>query len=152
MAVNTNMKLKIVFGTRQFIVNCNDLTYDRAVELADRVSEVRSKSSLLSKYPMEEGETREKWLERIQPLLEKDRARKENESVEDHLKRLFNSRVDSHEAAFDIINAIGATFGNPSVTMEEFKSVNWIALKAFIYDVLDQADIDASEFRPRSLS
>lgn len=145
----TNLKLRINFGTRQFVVNCNDLTYDRAIDLADKVAEVRMKSSLLSKFPMDEGEGREKWLERIEPLLEKDRIRKDGESTDDHLKRLFGGKIDSHEAAYDITNAIAKAFDLQPVTMAEFKAANWMAIKSFIYDVLNMADVPADEFYPK---
>lgn len=146
------LKLRINFGTRQFIVNCNDLTYDRAVELADKVAAIRMKSSLLSQFPMEEGETREKWLERIEPLTDKDRQRKDGESVDDHLKRLFDGKIRSHNAAFEITNAIAETFNLPAVSKEDFKTANWLMVKSFLYDVLNLSDISADEFEPKKPS
>ena len=148
---NQNLKIKINFGARQFIVNCNDLIYDRAVELAEKVAEIRMKTTLLSKYPMEEEETKDKWLERIGPLLEKDRLRKPGEAIEVHLKRISGAAVASHEAAFGVINAIAEVMGMPKVDLADFKSASWIAIKGFIYDVLTMADVDADEFAPKSV-
>lgn len=146
------LKMRVNVGQRQLVVNCADYTYERAVELADKVAEVRRKNSLFSKYPMEEGETREKWRERIEPLLENDIVRKDGESETEHLGRLFESRVDSHDAAFDIVNAIATSFGNAPFSKEDFKKTNWIDIRGFIYDVLNLGDIPCDDFYPKRLS
>lgn len=145
----TSLKMRINFGSRQFIVDCNSLTYEKAIDLGQRVSEIRMKNSLLKRYPMEEGEDRTKWLERIEPETAKERQRRPGESTEDHLKRLFTSRMETFDAAHEIINAIAEIFGLPPVAQDDVKNCSWILLKAFIYDVLNLSDIDADEFFPK---
>lgn len=147
-----SQKIRINFGQRQFIVDCNHLTYEHAVELAEKVAAVRMRNSLLSKFPMEEEETREKWLERIEPLLAQDRLRRSNESIDDHLKRLFGGNIASHDAAYDVINVIAEVFGNQAVDKDDFKKANFLQIKAFIFDVLSLADVPADEFEPRKLA
>lgn len=146
------MKLKINFGPRQFIVNCADYTYERATVLAEKVAEVRRHSSLFAKYPMEEGESREKWRQRIEPLLENDVTRKEGETVPEHLARLYESKIDSHENTLEILNAIAESFSIMPLTSEDVKKSNWLEVKAFVYDVLNLGDIPCEEYRPKILS
>lgn len=152
MAAIEKLRLKINIGTRQFVVNCTEYTYEKATELAEKVAEIRRANSLFSKYPMEEGETREKWRERIEPLLESDVVRKDGESVQEHLGRLFESKVDSHNNAFDIMNAIGSSFGQQPLSKDEFKKANFLEIKSFIYDVLNLGDIACDDFYPKRLA
>lgn len=142
-------KLKINFGPNQFVVDPNTYSYDRVAELAEKVADIRRKNSLFAKYPLEEGESREKWRERIEPLMEKDMLRQEGESADDHLKRLFEAKVDTHEIAFEVVGAIADTFQLRAPTKEDFRAANWLKTRKFIYDVLNIGDIPCDDFYPK---
>lgn len=98
---------------------------------------------------MEEGENKEKWRARVEPLIEEDLIRKEGETLQDHLKRMFEAKSDTHEMAPEILNAICTVFGLKSVSEEDFRKANYLDVKAFIYDVLSVVDIPADDFYPR---
>lgn len=118
-------------------------------DLREAVADIRRKHSIFAKYPMEEGESREKWKERVEPIIEADLTRKEGEGLQDHLKRIFEIKSDSHEMAPEILNAICEVFGLREVKEEDFKQSNYIDVKAFIYDVLSLGDIPCDDFYPK---
>jgi hypothetical protein len=98
---------------------------------------------------MEENEKREKYRERIEPLMEEDITRKEGETPMDHLRRMFELKSETHEMAPDILAAICETFSLKSVSDTDFKAGNWIDTKAFIFEVLDLMDIPCADFAPK---
>jgi hypothetical protein len=142
-------KIKVNIGQNQYVVDTMLYTYQRVVDLAEKIADIRRNHSLFAKYPLEENETREKWKERIEPLMEKDLIRKEGESEGDHLKRLFEAMVDTHEMAFEILGAIAETFRLNPVAQEDFRSANWIKVREFIFNVLHLGDIPADDFYPK---
>ena len=144
--------LKINIGQFQFVVDPNQYSYTKVIDLRDKMSDIRRKHSIFTKYPMLPEETREQWSKRIQTDLEQDNKRKSDESVEDHLKRLYKSEVDAHDLAYEALNAIASTFGIRAVSDQEFKDANWLSVKAFIYDVLNLGDIPCDEFFPKRVS
>lgn len=147
--MSKDLRLRINFGERQFVVNCNDYTYDRVEQLSEKVSEVRQKHSLFSKYPLEEGETKEKWRERVEPLMEKDAVRKDGETPEDHLKRLFQVKPEAHEIAYEVVGVIAEVFNLNHPNELDFKKANWLEVRGFIYDVLNLGDVECSDFFPK---
>lgn len=149
MSKDTRIALPI--GERRLVVKLDDYSLMRAMVLSEKVAEIRKNHSIFVKYPMDEGETREKWRERVEPLLENEQMRVDGESEQDHLKRLFNVKPDAHQMALEIINAIAETFGAKPFSEQELNNANWIAVKQFIYDVLSMGDIAADDFkRPSS--
>lgn len=141
-----DLKFILEVGEVRVGVDTANYTLDKVEELREKVSEIRINNSPFSKYPMEEGETREKWSERVSPIVQEEEARKEGESSEDHLKRIFTAKNDAQTVAFEIFKAVTDVFNLRTFSKEEFKKVNWIKLKKFLYDVLDTADIPASEY------
>lgn len=96
---------------------------------------------------MEESETREKWRARIEPLIEEDLIRKEGETQEVHLKRMFELKSEAQEMAPEILSVVCKTFNLREPSEEDFKEVNYLQLKGFIFDALDLADIPADDFQ-----
>ncbi len=143
-------KMKMIFGQQQFVVDPNSYTYDKVEQLTEKITDIRRAHSLFSKYPLNEGESREKWRERIEPLMEKELVRKEGEAAEDHLKRLFDTKVDAREMTFEIVEAIGETFKLAKPAKEDLRACNYLKLRTFIYNVLNLADIpNIDEFYPK---
>lgn len=138
-------------GNTRITIKCNEYTFDKVVELREAVADIRRNHSIFAKYPMEEGETKEKWRVRVEPIMEADLTRKEDEPLTDHLKRMFELKSDTHEMALDVLNAICTVFGLRVVSEEDFKKANWIDVKALIFDVLDLGDIPAADFAPRRM-
>lgn len=114
------------------------------------VADIRRSKSIFAKFPMEEGETKEKWRLRIQPLADAEDVRKEDETDEEHLKRLFKLESDLDEITFPILKSICEVFGLREPTDKDLESTNWIDLKLFIFNVLDAADIPAGDFAVRN--
>jgi len=98
---------------------------------------------------MDEGEKREAWRTRVEPLMEADMVRKDGETPIDHLKRMFELKSDAHEMAPEIINAICDTFGLKEVNRDDFKKANWLEAKSFIFDTLNLMDIPADDYSPK---
>ena len=138
-------KLKINIGGNQFVVNCADYTCGRKDELTEKMLEIIRTNSIFTKYPMEEEESREKWQERVQKDMDKDKERKEGESVEEHLKRVLSPKNDAQEMALATLNAIAETFGLRQVTPEDLKNTNWLAVKRFLFDVLSMGDVPGAD-------
>jgi hypothetical protein len=148
MAKN-NMKLNVEVGSTRMAVDCNNYRYEVVEELRELVADIRRKHSIFSKYPMDEEETKEKWRARVEPEIELDLVRKDGEKFEDHLKRMFEAKTDSHEMAPEILNAIAKVFSLREVSIDDFKKSNWLDVKAFIYDILSLGDIPAEDFYPK---
>jgi molecular chaperone GrpE (heat shock protein) len=103
-----------------------------------------------AKYPFEEGESREKWAERVSKAAQEEYSRQDGETAEAHLKRMFEIKNEAHEMAFEIMNAIAEVFGLKKVTKSDLDKVSWLSLKSFIYDILSMADIPGAEdFLPK---
>lgn len=130
-------------------MECDKYSYENVEILREAVSEIRRKHSVFTKYPMEEGETKDKWRERVEPLVETSLVRKDDESVQEHLQRMFEAKVDTHEMAPEILNAICGVFSLREVSEEDFKKANWLDVKEFIYNVLYLGDIPAEDFFPK---
>lgn len=145
-------KIKTVFGMSQFIVDPLAYSYDRVEKLRAAVTDIRKGHSLFAKYPLEEGESREKWRERIEPLMEKDLVRKDGESSEDHLNRLFEYKDDTFEMEYEIVQAIAKTFALTGPEKEDFRGSNLPKTRKFIYDVLYLGGIPCDEFYPKRVS
>lgn len=141
-----NPKLRLALADRNIIVDLDQYTADKAFDLFDKVAQIRIKTSPFTKYPKEEGESTEQWRERVSKEAEKDAVRREGEEVEVHLKRIFDAKHEMYNLAFEILNAICETFGASPLTESQFKSVNWLNVKKFIYDVLSTGDISCSDF------
>jgi hypothetical protein len=97
---------------------------------------------------MEEGETKEKWQERVDPVLENDSIRKDGEDVKDHLKRLIDIKNDIHVMSPEILMVIVDVFGLPELDIEDVKKGNWGEIKSFIYDVLSFGNVPCRDFAP----
>lgn len=141
----------VELGNTRLKVDCNEYTFEKVQSLLEAVSDIRRRHSIFAKYPMDEEETREKWRERVEPLIEKDLTRKEGEALQDHLKRVFETKSDTHDMAYEIIKAICETFALREVNEDDFKKANWIELKTFIFNVLNSGDIPADDFAPKIL-
>ena len=131
------------------LVDCNNYRYELVEDLRESVADIRRKYSVFSKYPMAEGETKEKWRERVEPVIESDLTRKEGEDLQAHLKRMFEAKSDTHDMAPEILNSICNTFGLREVSLDDFKKANWLDTKEFIYNVLNLGDIPADDFYPK---
>lgn len=143
-------RLEFVIADQRVIVDFENLTNEMRDDLEDKVIEIRKKQSIYYKYPFDEGETNEKWSERVSKLVEEEYARKEDESVEEHLKRMFNSQ-DNRNTVKDMLNAVTQTFQNRTFSDEQLKKVNPIKLKRFLFDVLTLCDIAAGDLKPAQL-
>lgn len=131
------------------IVNCNDYSYEKVDALREKVADIRRSSSIFSKYPMEESESREKWKTRVEPQMESDMTRKDGESVADHMKRMFELKSETQEIAPQILSAVCETFNLRTPADEDFKKSNWLDVKQFIYNVLSLGDIPCDDFLPK---
>ena len=148
MAREQSMSFSI--AGEQVKVDLELLTCESRDSLEDKVIEVRKRQSIYFKYPLEENETNEKWSERVSKIVEEEYARQDGESVDSHLKRMFNSQ-DSRHVVRDILNAVSETFCAKTFTDEQLKKTNPIKLKRFLYDVLTQCDIPAGDLKPAPL-
>jgi hypothetical protein len=75
-------------------------------------------------------------------------ARKDGESEEDHLKRMFESKTEVHNMVGEVFRAVAQAFGQKQFSDDDLKKTNWIKLKRFLYDVLSACDIPAEDLRP----
>lgn len=141
-----NTKLRLNMLDKPITVDLDQYTADRVDQLTEKVAAIRIKYSIYAKYPQEAGETREAWAERVSKLAQDEYMRKDDETVQDHLKRMFDPKTDTHKMAFEITNAICEVFGQDVVSEARYKSASWLALKNFIYDVLSLGDIPCSDF------
>ena len=139
----------VEIGTQKLLLNCNEFTFNKVEALREAVAQIRREHSIFSKYPMEEGEKRELWKVRVEPIMEADMTRKEGETPLEHLKRMFELKSDSHEMAPQILSTICETFGLREVSAEDFKKANWLEVKSFIYDTLNVVDISCDDFAPK---
>ncbi len=134
------------------MVKCSDYSYEKVDQLREKVAEIRRKRSVYYKWPMLESETSEKWRERVAPMMDADTTRKEGESVDEHMKRLFELKSETHEMAPEVLNAISEIFSCKAPSEEDLKKSNWLETKAFIYDVLNLGDIPCDDFSGKKLA
>src|SRR5579859_4874810 len=94
-------RIEFIVADQRVIVDFEKLDCETRDALEERIIEIRKRNSIYFKYPFEEGETNEKWSERVSKLVEEEYARKDGEEVEQHLKRMFNSQ-DARQTVVDI--------------------------------------------------
>lgn len=146
-----NSKLRLPLGNLTITVDLDTFTYDKVIELREKVAEIRRKNSIYSKYPFDEGESREHWSERVSKEAQEDGVRKDGETVEDHLRRLFDAQDDTHKTTQEIVLGVCAAFNQPLPTDDQLRKANWLGLNSFLYDVLSLAKIPCPDFEPVEL-
>lgn len=145
-------RLELVVAGERVLVDLEKCTQQQVDDLYDKVVDIRSKHSVYAKYPFEANETREQWAERVSKESQSDIVRRDDESNEDHLKRLFDAKSEVSLIIPEIFNAICETFDAKSVDKDKLKTVNWLKLKRFVADVLTACDVPGAEdLRPATL-
>jgi hypothetical protein len=142
----TSLKITGDLGSVNLAVDVAKCTFTRVVELNERIAEIRREESIFSKYPMEEGEKREDWRTRCEPLIEEEMTRRPGESTQEHLKRIIELKADTHQLAPKMIKAICETFQLRPPTDDEMRDASWLGVKKFIYEVLTACDIPADDY------
>ncbi len=147
------LKLKLfsppgVPGENSFSLNTERLTPDSIDILAEKLTDLKLKHSVFGKYPIWKDETVDDWSKRIQPTLQEDNKRKEEEGAEEYLKRsLFAvDNKDKMNFVFDTLNALAETFGQPEITRDIFRKTSYTEVKGFITAILSVADISTKDF------
>lgn len=121
-------------------------------EVAAKVGALRGKESLHAKIPMDVGETEKKWIERLNEVST-ETIRGADESVEDHVKRLYTPKLDEVRLGLEIINSVGPMFGQSQITEEDYDKVTWQETSAFLYNLLTFCNCHevAKAYAPKSL-
>lgn len=127
------------------VVNTDKITPDQMDDLSDQLAEVSRKHSIFGKYPMEEGETIEAWKERVEKEIPEKNRRKDEESVDEYMKRIFKPQQDKKLMLFDTLSAISHTFGG-SVSYEGFRKAPYGDSKNFVLKVLKGMDFPVVEY------
>lgn len=129
-------------GTQTLVVDPDTITLKKVKELARAVTAVRAKHSLLTKYPMKEGEVMEDYEERVKAELRESNTRKAGESEEDFASRLLVSGVDNQGFILDELKAIAKVFDQESkVSDETMEMVPYVKAKQLISDILEVCDL-----------
>lgn len=129
-------------GSQNLVVDPDVITLKKVKELARAVTEVRTKHSLLTKYPMKEGEDMEGYEERVKNELRESNTRKQGESEAEFTSRLLSSGTDSQTFLFDQVKAIADVFGQASKVDEDAADhCRYVAAKTFVEDVLSICDL-----------
>ena len=134
------------FGSFRLVVDVNNFTYQKVVELNEKIADIRREESIFAKYPLSEGEDRAAWRTRVEPLIEEDMIRKEGEDVSTHLRRMLSLKVDTFELAPKILAAVCDTMGLKNPGEDELGQASWLELKGFIHQILSSCDIPCEDF------
>lgn len=129
-------------GPHNLVVDPDTITLKKVKELARAVTEVRTKHSLLTKYPMKEGEDMEVYEERVKNELRESNTRKSGETEADFTSRLLSTGTDSQTFLFDQIKAVAEVFGQKDkVEDDAMEFCRYVAAKTFVEDVLSICDL-----------
>lgn len=138
-------KLEFVVAGERVVVDLEKCTQQMVDDLYEKVVDIRSKHSVYAKYPFEVNETREQWAERVSKESQGDIVRKEKETAEKHLKRLFDAKSEVSLVVPEIFNSVCEVFGSKTFPATDLKQVNWLKLKRFLADVLTACDVPGAE-------
>ena len=138
-------RLEINVAGERVIVDLDKCTQQKVDDLYEKVVDIRSKHSIYAKYPFEASETREQWAERVSKESQGEILRKDNESAEEHLKRMFDAKSEISLIVPEIFNAVCEVFDQKTFDTKELKQVNWLKLKRFLADVLMACDVPGAE-------
>lgn len=145
-------RLEINVAGERVVVDLEKCTQQQVDDLYEKVVDIRSKHSVYAKYPFEVNETKEQWAERVSKESQGEIVRKEKESTEKHLKRLFDAKSEVSLVVPEIFNAVCEVFGAKTFAPADLKQVNWLKLKRFLADVLSSCDVPGAEdLRPVTL-
>ena len=129
-------------GQSRIIVHLDKVTPAKIDQLANKLGEVKQKNSIFGKYPLEDGETLEKWQERVLPLLGEETKKKEDEDVDTYMTRIFKPENDKKQLVLGVLSAIGETFDQPGkVTKEVEDQFPYISTKMKIVSLLKACDL-----------
>lgn len=139
------LSLALELKTERVVVAPDKITIKKLKELATGLQEVRKSHSVFAKFPLLENESIEDWEKRCQPLAEAEEKRKDDEKMDDWLKRrYFKVDLDRLDMLVDTLKLIGNTFEGQGykVSDEQLETVAYPDLKRFVNDVLGLCDLD----------
>lgn len=137
--------MRLALGQGVLLVNPDSITPDQMDSLSDQLGEVTRKHSIFGKYPLKDGETIDEWRERVEKEIPEKNKKKDEESAEDYLKRIFKPQRDKHELIFDVLMSFCSVFGG-SMTREGFRSSPYGESKSFVLKVLKGIDFPTAEY------
>ena len=143
------------FGDIEFVVDTNKFSVKMTKTMNRMLGAARSKFSPVSKFPMNPGETEAKWAERLKKaraegqLVDETVVRGEYESAEDHAARVNEDSMDAQDEALEVLNGWAKLFGQSLIDEDRFEQVNWPKLKAWMFEVFQEAGLKAPEFDPK---
>lgn len=141
------MKVRLDLPPVVLLVDTDKITPDQMDEIADALAEVSYKNSIFAKYPMEKGETEEEWSARVSPLISEDRSRKEKESMEAYLKRIFkDNNGNKSKLIFDTLVALAKIFNQPAVVKENYGKGSITQIKGFIREILTTCSFSVKDY------
>lgn len=134
-------------GQGRIIIHPSAITPFKLDILAEKLGEVKRKHSIFGKYPMEEGETLEKWQERVLPLITSEQTMKEDEGTESYMTRIFKQEMSRKPLIKDTLEAIGEAFDQPGrVTDETYAQIPILLTQAKMIDFLKACDFNTSDY------
>lgn len=139
------LPIALELKTERVVIAPDKITIKKLKELAIGLQEVRKSHSVFAKYPLLENETIEEWEKRCQPLAEADEKRKEDEKMDEWLKRrYFKVDLDRLDMLVDTLKLFASTFEGQGwkVTDEQLDTLAYPDLKRFVNDVLSLCDLD----------
>jgi hypothetical protein len=134
-------------GQSRLIIDPNIITPEKIDILSDNLGKVKLKHSIFTKYPLLDDENTEQWQERVLPLMGEETKKKEGESAEDYLSRVFKPDQEKRAIMYDTCIAVADSFERGgAVSPEVLKKVVYGEIKAFLVGVLKHCDLGYSEF------
>jgi hypothetical protein len=139
------------FRSSTFEIDFNLMTVAMTQKMNKVIGTARAKKSAVIDVPIDIGESESKWASKNrEKLLDRNKIRRSDESVEEFAVRVNLSNMESQEYALDVLNGLAPLFGQAPVSEDDFQASNWPKLSEWLWSVFREAGVPAEEYNLKS--